>query len=178
MVAVDIWLRMLIKRYLRMSAVTALTRLTPRKAADQLLAARKHEKVWLDAFAEHLDRHRAGESLARIFSVWDLSQSEAARLFGVSRQAVSKWLADGAPAERAEAIADLAAATDLLVRYLQRDRIAAVVRRPVPAFSRELSGESSVSLSGASMLDLIAKRQTRTLLEMCRNMFSFERAHA
>lgn len=153
-----------------MRAVTALTRLSPGKAADQLLAARGHEKVWLDAFAEHLDRYRAGESLARILAVWDLSQAEAARLFGVSRQAVSKWLVDGAPAERAEAIADLAAATDLLVRYLQRDRIAAVVRRSVPAFSGELSG--------ASMLDLIAKRQTRPLLEMCRNMFSFEKANA
>ena len=44
--------------------------------------------------------------------------------------AVSKWLEQGGPAERVETVADLAAATDLLVRYLQRDRIPAVVRRP------------------------------------------------
>jgi len=60
----------------------------------------------LDEFAEHLDRHRAEQSLARTLAVWGLSQSEAARLFDVSRQAVSKWLDSGVPAERGEAVAD------------------------------------------------------------------------
>ena len=64
--------------------------------------------------------------------VWDLSQAAAARRFHVSRQAFAKWLRQGAPAERATAVADLAAATDLLVRHLKRDRIPAVVRRPDP----------------------------------------------
>ena len=146
-----------------MSSVTRLSKLQPQQAADELFAARQHEQAWLDAFTQSLDRRRTGVSLARVLATWDVSQAEAARLFGVSRQAVSKWLAQGAPAERAAAIADLAAATDLLVHYLKRDRISAVVRRPVPA------------LDGASLLDLIARGETQTLLLTCRAMFDFER---
>lgn len=68
------------------------------------------------------------------------------------------------PVERAKAIADLAASTDLLVRYLKRDRIPAVVRRPVAA------------LENRSLLDLLADGDTTTLLEACRDMFLFDRA--
>ena len=41
---------------------------------------------------------------------------DAARAFGISRQAVSKWFANGVPADRADTIADLGAATDLLLK--------------------------------------------------------------
>ena len=138
--------------------------LDPREAAARLAAAHQGERGWLDEFAEYLDRHRAGQSLTRILTVWDLNQSRAARLFGVSRQALSKWIEHGVPAERAEAIADLAAATDLLVRYLKRDRIPAVVRRPIAA------------LKDRSLLDLMEAGGTRMLLQACRDMFLFERA--
>src|SRR5690606_14766453 len=104
--------------------------LEPDEAAAELVAAHEGHAEWLDAFAAELERRRGTASLARIFNVWQLSGAEAARMFGVSRQAVSKWLEQGLPPERVEAVADLAGATDLLVRYLQRDRIAAVVRRP------------------------------------------------
>ncbi len=139
-------------------------RLGPREAAEAILRSHPHNDDWLDAFAEHLDRRRAGEALSRILDVWGLSQSEAARLFGVSRQAVAKWVANGVPAERSTAVADLAAATDLLVHYLQRDRIPAVVRRPMPA--RE----------GASLLELLAAGDTRATLAACRAMFDFAAA--
>ena len=122
--------------------------------------------AWLDAFAESLDRRRARRSFARTMEVWGLSQAEAARLFGVSRQALAKWLQHGIPAERARAISDLAAATDLLVHYLKRDRIPAVVRRPINA------------LEEASLMDLLARGDTRTLLATCRDMFRFEHTHA
>ena len=56
----------------------------------------------------------------RVYEVWGLSQADSARLFGVSRQAVGKWLEQGVPVDRAEALADLAAATDLLIRVMQR----------------------------------------------------------
>ncbi len=148
-----------------MSIQTDLGELDPRAAAKQVIAAHKGERAWLDAFTQYLDRHRSGQSLARTLSVWDLSQAEAARLFGVSRQAVGKWLERGAPAERAEFIADLAAATDLLVHYLKRDRIPAVVRRPI------------ASRRGASLLNLVERGKSRVLLETCREMFSFENAH-
>ncbi len=84
----------------------------------------------------------------------------------MSRQAVGKWLRQGAPSDRAGAVADLSAATDLLVRHLERDRIPAVVRRPIPA----LGGESLVALWG--------RGETRTVLAACRDMFRFDRAPA
>lgn len=140
--------------------------LDPREAASLVAAAHEERRGWLDEFAEYLDRCRAGQSLARTLAVWGLSQSEAARLFGVSRQAVSKWIDTGVPVERSEAVADLAAATDLLVHYLKRDRIPAVVRRPV------------ARMSDRSLLDLLADGQTQVILATCREMFAFERSQS
>jgi len=144
--------------------VPEVSELQPREAAARLVAAHQHESGWLDQFAEYFDRHRAGQSLARILRLWDLSQSHAARQFGVSRQALHKWLESGVPAERTEAVADLAAATDLLVHYLKRDRIPAVVRRPIAA------------LGDRSLLEMLAAGETGTLLQVCRDMFRFDRA--
>ncbi len=149
-----------------MSAVTMIRELDPEVAAEHVFTAHKHEDAWLDAFTENLDRRRAREGFARTLKVWNISQTEAARVFGVSRQAVSKWLRQGIPPERATAISDLAAATDLLVLHLKRDRIPAVVRRPIQ------------TLGGVTLMDLLAQGDTRTLLETCRDMFRFERAHA
>ena len=143
-----------------------ITDLDPREAASLVAAAQEERRGWLDEFAEYLDRCRAGKSLARTLRVWGLSQSEAARLFGVSRQAVSKWIDTGVPVERSEAIADLAAATDLLVHYLKRDRISAVVRRP------------SARLANRSLMELLADGQTEATLAACREMFDFERAQS
>lgn len=149
-----------------MKTVATISRLGPEEAAEEIFRAHEHESAWLDAFADSLDRRRSGGSLARTFEVWDLSQAEAARLFGVSRQAVGKWLRQGVPAERAAAVSDLAAATDLLVHYLKRDRIPAVVRRPIQ------------SLGGVSLVNLLAQGDTRAAVAACRDMFRFERVHA
>lgn len=135
--------------------------ITPEQAAEALFTAHEHEQAWLDAFAYSLDRRRAATSLQHVLTVWDLSQSEAARVFGVSRQAISKWLDQGAPPDRAVLIADLAAATDLLTHYLKRDRIPAVVRRPIGA------------LDGVSLMDLFVRADTQALLATCREMFGF-----
>ena len=143
----------------------AVVELEPKEAAERLIASQSHPDQWLDAFAEHLDRRRAGQSLERILTVWDLNQTQAAKLFGVSRQALNKWLAQGLPADRVESVANLAASTDLLVHYLKRDRIPAAVRRPIPA------------LDNRSLLDLWGTGDTAGLLKTCRDMFSFERAH-
>ena len=61
---------------------------------------------------------------------------------------------------------DLAAATDLLVHHLKRDRIPAVVRRPIPA------------LDGVSLLDLVGRGDTGAVLATCRDMFRFDRAQS
>lgn len=141
-----------------------VTELDPHEAAEQLLQTDTVDTAWLDAFSEYLDRRRSGLSLAQTLTLWDLSQSEAARLFGVSRQALSKWFRQGIPSDRAQATADLAAASDLLVRYIKRERIPAVVRRAIPA------------LDGVSLLDLLEQGRTGEVLKACRDMFDFERA--
>jgi predicted transcriptional regulator len=136
----------------------------PVKAAETLLNERAGDPDWLDAFADALEHRRSGKAVERILAVWGLSQSEAGRRFGVSRQAVSKWVAEGIPSEREEAVADLSAATDMLVHYLKRDRIPAVVRRPVAA------------IGGSSLLDLFGRGRYRDVLQACRDMFDFSRA--
>lgn len=140
--------------------------LDPKAAAERLIRAQGEEIGWLDAFTEHLDRRRNADSLKRILSTWDLNQSDAARVFGVSRQAISKWFDQGVPAERAAAVADLAAATDLLVHHLKRERIPAVVRRPAEG------------LRGRSLLELLEHSDSAAILEACRRMFAFGDAHA
>lgn len=141
--------------------IDAAGRLDPVEAANRLIRAQTDQDDWLDAFAEQLDRQRNADALKRILSIWGLSQSDAARVFGVSRQAISKWFDVGVPAERAIVVAELGAATDLLVRHLKRDRVAAVVRRPA---SR---------LGNQSLLDCLFAQQHERVLDACRQMFTF-----
>lgn len=140
--------------------------LDPEEAAERTFLAHRHNGEWLDAFVASLDRRRAVGAFRRTIETWGLSQAEAARLFGVSRQAIGKWRRRGVPPDRAGAVADLAAATDLLVHHLKRDRIPAIVRRPIPV------------LDGASLVDLLGRGDTRAVLAACRDMFRFDRIHA
>lgn len=140
-----------------------IARLDPKAAARRLIEAQSGDD-WLDEFAAQLDRQRNADTLARILAVWDLNQSDAARIFDVSRQAISKWMNQGVPPDRAEAVATLAAATDLLVTYLKRERIPAVVRR------------SARALGDRSLLALVEGRDFRAALEACRDMFAFGEA--
>lgn len=140
--------------------------LDPQAAAALLVKAQGRQADWLDAFAEHLDRHRNTDGLKRVLAIWDLNQSDAAGIFGVSRQAISKWFDQGVPPDRAEVVADLAAATDLLVRHLKRDRIPGVVRRAAPA------------LGGVSLVDRLKQREYSAVLDACRAMFAFGDVHS
>jgi predicted transcriptional regulator len=144
-----------------MAALAAHPLPDPKEAAQALVGNRSAE--WLDEFSEALGRQRAGAELRRILQVWGLSQSEAARRFGVSRQAVGKWLASGVPTNRVQAVADYSAATDVLVHHLKSDRIPGVVRRLAPA------------LGDKSLLDLLGSGRHRDLLDACRSMFDFAR---
>ena len=136
------------------------------EAAERTFREHRNDEGWLDVFIAGLDRRRAVDALTRTTETWGLSQAEAARLFGVSRQAIGKWRRRGVPAERAGAVADLAAATELLVHHLKRDRIPAVVRRPIPA------------LRGVSLVELLGRGDTGAVLAACRDMFRFDQAHA
>jgi len=136
----------------------------PRQLAADIVTAHVDDRRWLDAFSAAVDERRRGQRLSRVLAVWGLSQTEAAAAFGVTRQAVSKWLDAGEPSDRAVAIADLSAATDLLVRHITRERIPAVVRRP------------AANLGGQSLLGLLATRGARAVLDACQAMFAFQDA--
>jgi transcriptional regulator with XRE-family HTH domain len=131
--------------------------LDPQLAAERLLDV-EPEGPWLDAFLERLTTLRRSRGLADVLDTWGLSQAEFAELVGVSRQAVGKWLTR-LPSEREVMVADLAAATDVLVHYVRRERIPAVVRRSAPG------------LGDRSMLDLIAAGESAEILTATRAMF-------
>ena len=98
---------------------------------------------WAQELLRALEDRLRPAPLERLMSTWDLSAAATARLFGVSRQAVAKWRGSGVPPDRLVALADLAAATDVLERYVRRDRIPAVVRRP----AEHLGGRSLLELA-------------------------------
>lgn len=140
-----------------------LTELDPQDAATLLLG--EHDSAWIAALADELDRRLGGQELERILRVWNLSRTELGRILGVSRQALSKWITDGVPADRVSQVADLASITDLVTRHVKRDRIPAVVRR------------SASNLGDASLIDLIAEGRTGEAVVLTRSMFMFTDAH-
>lgn len=139
----------------------ALTDMSPPDAAALVLA--KQDQEWTRSLVDELDRAVRTEPLERFAELWGLSNAAAARVFGVSRQAFSKWLSNGPPPSRSDAVADLATATDLLDRYVKRERIPAVVRRPAPL------------LGDASLLDLALSGDTRGVAEAVATMFDLRR---
>jgi hypothetical protein len=135
---------------------------TPAEVAERLVEEAPDER-WLRALIDDLDRRVRVEPLERFKGLWGLSSAEAARAFGISRQAYSKWCASGPPADRAPAIADLATATDRLSRHLKRDRIPAVVRRRAEA------------LGGRSLYDLACEGRHAEVREAVDAMFDLRR---
>jgi hypothetical protein len=140
---------------------TALTDMSPIDAAAAVIAAQDQD--WTRRLVDELDRAVRSEPLERFVELWGLSNAGAARVFGVSRQAFSKWLVNGPPASRSGAVADVATATDLLDRYVKRERIPAVVRRPAPL------------LGDISLLELATSGNTREIADTVSAMFDLRR---
>ncbi len=92
---------------------------------------------------------------------WDLSVSEVARLFGVSRQAVQQWLDDGVPAARQPKLLRILRVADLLERNLQPQRIPAVIRSKAGEYR------------GGAMLDMIAADRDDELIESVERSFDW-----
>ncbi|MCY3875069.1 MAG: hypothetical protein OXF88_12355 [Rhodobacteraceae bacterium] len=138
----------------------------PTALADLVVRTHEDSDHWLDSFAEQLFKRLPGVGLKRVLGVWNLEGQEAADGFGVSEETLKIWLRRGVPADVAEPLADLSAATDLLLRYLKADRIPAVVRKPA-----EWQG-------GKSLVDMYSERDMAGILEACRDMFRFEDMHA
>lgn len=145
----------------RGSVEAALAAMNPADAADAVLS--RAGVGWARRLTNEIDRRLHRQPLERFVELWGLSNASAAQIFGISRQAFAKWVAQGPPVERMPVVADLAAATDLLERYVKRDRIPAVVRRRAPA------------LGGRSLLDLAAAGRTAELLDVARSMFDLRR---
>lgn len=141
---------------------TVSSRITPRERASQLVAEAP-DLQWVRRLVDDLDRRLRSAPLERLLALWDVSASEAASMFGVSRQAFSKWRRTGPPPDRAPAIAAMATATNLLDRHVSRERIAAVVRRPAAM----LDGQSLYDWAMAGRYDDVA-RTVETMFDLRR----------
>lgn len=123
-------------------AVVSLLRQTLPDAKPLELPARRRLPDWdLDdrgavrfyrAVSSQLEKTEA--PLERARRALDLNRTELSALFGVSRQAVERWEAQGVPAERQDKLSTVGAIVDLLEAQLKPDRIAGVARRPAPAY--------------------------------------------
>ena len=105
----------------------------------------------LRRIVDRLDHHLNAGPLQRTVRLWDISATQLAEMFAISRQAASKWLADGAPASRRDQVALLGQATDLLDQWVKRERIPAVVRRPVEA----LGGRTRLEVARAGEFEVL-----------------------
>ena len=142
-----------------------LSGVSPSTMADLLVREFEDSDHWLESFAEEFCRRLPNVSLSKVLGVWNLAGQEAADGFGVSQETLGGWLEHGVPADHAVPLANLSAATDVLLHYLKADRIPAVVRRPADL------------LGGKSLKDLYSERDTAGILEACRSMFRFEDVH-
>ncbi|MDX1659280.1 MAG: hypothetical protein R3343_10710 [Nitriliruptorales bacterium] len=104
---------------------------TADELADEVLERTGDDADVLRKLLDRLDDALSAGALERTVRLWDISNAELGRMFGVSRQAASTWLQDGPPAARRDQVELLGQATDLLDRWVKRERIPAVVRRPV-----------------------------------------------
>lgn len=105
----------------------------------------------LRRIVDRLDHQLNASPLQRTVRLWDISATQLGEMFGISRQAASKWLSDGAPAGRRDQVALLGHATDLLDQWVKRERIPAVVRRPV----EQLGGRSRLEVALAGEFELL-----------------------
>jgi hypothetical protein len=119
-------------------------------AQEVLLRAGGNPDI-LRRIVDRLDHELNASPLQRTVRLWDISATQLGQMFGISRQAASKWLLDGAPASRRDQVAVLGRATDLLDQWVKRERIPAVVRRPVEV----LGGRTRLEVALAGEFDVL-----------------------
>lgn len=112
----------------------------------------------------HLNHPDDEEPLGRLVDAFGLSKTELAGLFGVRRQAIDGWLANGVPAERQEKLVTLLDIVELLDRKLKAGRLPGVARRPAGIYN------------GHTMLELISADRHHELLERIRASFDWSTA--
>lgn len=97
--------------------------------------------------------------LETVAETFGLNDTEMARLFGVSRQAITQWRAGRIPPGRIAKVTTVASLADLLARKLKRERIPGVARRAADAYG------------GSTMLEMIAADRQDELLATVRASF-------
>jgi hypothetical protein len=102
--------------------------------------------------------------LRRIMEAFDLTKTDTAHLFGVTRQAISQWLDDGVPVDRQEKLTALLALLDILQRKLKADRLPGIARRAAEAYG------------GLTMMEMIAADRHDELLAITRASFAWDQA--
>ncbi len=135
--------------------------IAPEEMASELVESADAD--WLRDLVDALDRRVRTEPLRRLTTLWDLSNAAAARIFGVSRQAFSKWLATGPPADRVDDVTAVDDITAVLDRYVKRERIPAVVRRQSPR------------LGDISIIERLEDGDYEETSEVVRSMFDLRR---
>ncbi len=101
--------------------------------------------------------------LEKVADAFALSDTELARLFGVSRQRIAQWKIEGVPVAHQSKLNSMARLAEVLRNNLEPDRIPGIVRESAPAFD------------GGSMLDLIAEGRHDVLLARVRDSFDWAR---
>jgi hypothetical protein len=142
----------------------AVTGLEPLPAAGSRLPHWEADQADLARFSSFALAGAVEPELARIIRVLGLSVTDAARLFGVRRQAVSQWLEHGIPPARASKVTIVARTADLLERMLVPDRIAGIARTSAPAYG------------GRTMLEMIEQDRHEELLATVTASFDWSAA--
>jgi hypothetical protein len=141
---------------------------TVQQAAD---VARRHPDEFISALladsldkaaevAEGLERGLGVQPLKRLERLWQLSGTEVAGAFGVSRQAYSKWLVSGIPSERVKDVGLLDEATMELLANVKMVKIPEVVRREAP------------NLGGWSLVELLKKGDFQEIRDAVERTFN------
>ncbi len=121
------------------------------------------DEAGIEAFDRVVDGVVDGSDgpLEEVIATFGLTYTDVGRLFGVSRQAVTQWLAEGIPGERQAKAATIAQVAALLRHSLVPERLPGLARRPADAYG------------GRSMLEMIEADEHLELLDLTRRSFDW-----
>lgn len=102
--------------------------------------------------------------LEELLETFDLSHTDAGRLFGVTRQAIAQWLTHGVPSDRLAKVTTVAQIASLLRHNLVSERIPGIARKTATAYGDR------------TMLEMIAANDHDRLHELTRQSFDWSTA--
>lgn len=99
-------------------------------------------------------REDAASPLAELQTMFDLDNTETARLFGVTRQAIGDWLKRGVPADRTEKLVTMIQVGRFLGPRLRPGLLPGVARKPADAYGRRSMLEAMAAGDHEAVLDI------------------------